>query len=658
MAASSFSPSPFLSSILGVNPTAGQPTWSSVIPVAGGSSDSVESILRAQMASREQAEDMRRQRQADWEEAERKLRAQREAERRERMEERLSDPVFLKMSGLAAPPPTPPTSTGPSPEMVQLQAAFAALQQQMAAEREARARDDVERRAREETARLAAEAEGRRRDAEIAHQRELDRIRAEAAEATRRSEAERVRAADEQRRSEERFRAELAERDRKHEEERRREIEGLKATVVGEKKPDFADALARLEAKFFDTQAREHEAAERRRIEEDARRQNETLRQELAEQRRVADQKHTELMLSATKPKDDTAMLTALGGIFGTTLKGAQDSSSGVLQAMTSIMESSRKANELPEWMGNLISKSTNRGEEMAQMAQASSQIMSVALGAVGQVLQHMAANNGESPWLRVAESFFQEVGSIGSALITRGVGGMAGAAPGAPALSDGQPAPKELPATTDAPVTLGDATVKVAPDPEIPEGTASVTAEKPVAPSQIVATRIQQLKGAIRDNKLQAKDAARAFVEMVEFEAAYSSALPAPLDQIGKDPGGVVEALFGEWLRQFKGADKYLATMKSWVERFVREGLPEEEEEEEGGEEEPKSAGKGEGEGEGEEAEVATEPVASPPAAPGPAERPPHRARGTKGASNGERSQPLPAEVIEAKFEPSDPAA
>ena len=566
------------------------------IPVTSSSGGGWEDQARADTARLHTIEEQRQRRMDDDEAFARRRQDAREEASRAAQESRMNDPLYLKMLGIG-PGAAPAAPAGSSPELIQMQATVKALEASLAAERETRARDeaarqaqDAERRMREEFARQQAEAETRRRESEDRHRQEMERLRAEGIERDRRAEDARRQETEERRRAEE---------------ERKREMEALKALIEAKGKgPDHGDELRRLEEKFFNTTDRQREAEERRRIDDEARRRDEQLRNELAEQRRAAEAKHTEMILAATKPKDDAAMLTALSGIFGTTLKGSQDSSNNVLTAMTAMMDSSRKAGELPDWMGQILAKATSRGDEMAQVAQASGQIMSVALGAVGQVLQQMAGNH-ESPWLQIADSAFREIGSIGTALIQRGAGGVpiqmpapdAGAIP-TTAVTVALPAPRDT-TLVDAPAQPG---ATVVSEKRVPLDKAPVDASEPVSPSQILATRVEQLRHSIRKNKLPAQAAAQAFVETVEFEAAYTGKLPHPLDEIGDNPRGVVDKLFGQWLRQFKGGDQYAEIMASWVEKFVREGLPEDEEEEEEGEE---AAGEG------------AEPEAAHPAAP-----------------------------------------
>lgn len=555
------------------------------IPVAASSGSTWEDEVKTETARIRLATQERQQRMADAEDFDRRRRREREEAAEAQQQARMADPLYLKMIGVG---PSSTAPVGPSPELVQMQATVEGLKAALAAEQTARARDDAnrqaqesERRLREEVARQQADAEARRREADDRHRQELERLRAEAVERDRKADEDRRRTEEERRRA-----------DEKHE----REMEALKTLIEakGSGKSDHAEELRRLEEKFLNTTERQREAEERRRIEEEGRRRDEQLRNELAEQRRAAEAKHTELVLAATKPKDDSAMLTALSGIFGTTLQGSQKSSESVLQAITAIMASAQKNSELPEWMGAILAKATSRGDEMAQVAQASGQIMSVALGAVGQVLQHMAGNH-ESPWLQIADSAFREIGSIGTALIQRGAGGPAipmpspdaGAIP-TTATQVALPAPSEV-TLTDAPAQAGGAVVH---EKNVPLDRAPVDASEPVSPSQILATRVAQLRHSIRKNGLPAQAAAQAFVETVEFEAAYTGKLPHPLDQIGDDPRGVVDKLFGQWLRQFKGGDQYAETMASWVEKFVREGLPEDEEEDEASEEEAASEG------------------------------------------------------------------
>lgn len=597
------------------------------LPVSGAAD--WENQAKMEAAGIRTRQDALAERMALQEEYDRRARQARQEAAEAQQQARMNDPLFLKMMGVGTVPQGPPP--GPSPEVVQLQATVETLKASLLQERDTRSREESERRFREEMERTRTEGENRRREAAEQHQRELEKLRAEGVERDRRAEEERRRSEEERRRSEEAH---------------KRDLDALKAAIEAKSKPEFSDELRRLEEKFFNTSDRQREADERRRIEDQSRRDAEALRSELAEARRAAEAKHTELVLAATK-KDDPGMLTALGQIFGTTLKGTQDSSGQMLQAITAIMESSRKSGELPEWMGQILTKATSRGEEMAQVAQASGQIMSVALGAVGQVLQQVAGHQ-ESPWVQIADAAFREIGGIGSALIQRGMGtpGLTPPTPGPdqPAIST---TARELPAPAD--VRIDNLAAQpgnlVPPETSIPKDTAAVTDAKPVPPSAILATHIQQLKGSIRNNNLPAKVAAQAFVESVEFEAAYAGDLPKPVNEIGDDPRGVVEKLFGAWLRQFKGGDQYVQVMAEWVEKFVREGLPEDEEEE--GEEEQEAHGDHRG---------ATAPPA-PPEARKPKEKAKPKANDhprapaiavAKAATNGEGAGPEP-EVVEA---------
>lgn len=576
----------------GVGGMSSNPWWWMMNPHAAGGggaqastkADGWEEMLRYRMASDADAERARRERMVEWEEMERRERLRRQGEREERQVERQN-------------------MQGGSPEIDALKEMVRALEGKLADERREGERRETERRQRESE----REAVLARKEADDRHLREMEALRREQTEAKREVEA--------------RFEKLL--------------LELKDSKTVSQ--PNFTDELRRLEERFKTDQDRQREADERRRIEETARHQADTLRQELTEARRTADQKFLEL----AGKKDDTGMLTALGAIFGKTLEGSQASSQNVLQALTAIMQSQKNANELPEWMRIMLEKQTGRGEEMGQIAAASGQILSVALGAVGQALQHIAAMQPtESPWMRVAESLFSEVGTIGAALINRGLGPQGG--PGEPLPANGQPKqvgapaqPKVRPARPVAPeVEVEARTVKSAgaeteptpPSEVIPDDKTNVGEAQPASSSEMVATRMRQLKKAIRRG-MSAAQAARALIEVTQFEAAYSGKLPAPLDRLETEPRVVVAGLFEEWLKNFgDNGVEFLKTMQDWVEKFLKEGLPEDNADEDKG-----ASGAGEGdddqddedeeEEEGEEqAAAAPQPAAETPSTEPPA--------------------------------------
>jgi len=335
-----------------------------------------------------------------------------------------------------------------------------------------------------------------------------------------------------------RMRREADDRERRH----REEMEKLRSEIGSSKSSD-AD-LRRRE----DERRREDRAEEWRRQEAQMRRDMETERSRRSDE-------FNRIMIESTK-KDDTGMLTALGGIFGQTLQGQQSSSAQMMEAMSTIMGSANK-----------------RPEEMAAITNSASQLMSVAFGAMGQSLQQMAMMSGsnESPWVRVAEGFFREVGAIGESLL-----GTAGNQPGGEALPPPPPQgalPQPSMDTLDLSAYQPDE-IQMERAEAVPDSDTDIKGAAPASPSQILATRIRQLQSAIRQG-LKANEAARALVEIGLFESAYSGAIPEPLDRLPDDAAGVIDELFGEYLRNWgETGEKYQRTMVKWALRYLEEGV------------------------------------------------------------------------------------
>ena len=335
-----------------------------------------------------------------------------------------------------------------------------------------------------------------------------------------------------------RSRREYDERDRRH----REEMDKLRS--------EFGSS------KSSDAESRQRED-ERRREErsEEWRRQEAQMRRDMETERGRRSDEFNRIMIESSK-KDDTGMLTALGGIFGQTLQGQQSSSTQMMDAMSKIMSSSN-----------------NRPEEMAAITNSASQLMSVAFGAMGQSLQQMAmmSGNNESPWVRVAEGFFREVGAIGESLL-----GTAGNQPG------GEPLPSPAPQAALPQVATDTLDLSAYQHDEgqmeraeaVPDSDTDIKGAAPASPSQILATRIRQLQSAIRQG-LKANEAARALVEIGLFESAYSGAIPEPLDRLPDDTAAVIDELFGEYLRNWgETGEKYQRTMVKWALRYLEEGV------------------------------------------------------------------------------------
>jgi len=337
-----------------------------------------------------------------------------------------------------------------------------------------------------------------------------------------------------------RSRREYDERDRRH----REEMDKLRSEFGSSKSSD-SDLLRRED--------------ERRREErsEEWRRQEAQMRRDMETERGRRSDEFNRIMIESTK-KDDTGMLTALGGIFGQTLQGQQSSSAQMMDAMSNIMGSANK-----------------RPEEMAAITNSASQLMSVAFGAMGQSLQQMAMMSGsnESPWVRVAEGFFREVGAIGESLL-----GTAGNQPA----GGGEPLPSPAPqaALPQVPTDTLDLSayqhdeIHMERAEAVPDSDTDIKGAAPASPSQILATRIRQLQSAIRQG-LKANEAARALVEIGLFESAYSGAIPEPLDRLPDDTAAVIDELFGEYLRNWgETGEKYQRTMVKWALRYLEEGV------------------------------------------------------------------------------------
>ena len=295
------------------------------------------------------------------------------------------------------------------------------------------------------------------------------------------------------------------------------------------------------------------------------------------------------LALAQVRKPDDVGMMGALGGIFGQSQQGNQ----AMMQAMASIMGEAAKTRELPEWVGKLLTGGQPRSEEMQAITQSAGQLMSIAFGAMAQSMQQMAhmTGQGESPWVRVADRFFEEVGNVAGTLMGKGYGDGGGeplpiqtprpALPGRPSRPSAvvtQRASERVP--RDAPLSAGD---YAGQDAEVQEAVPSdngvtVIDVEPASPAQTLQARLRQLKHAIRNGALKAVQAARALIEMTQFEIAYSGVLPDPFDRMEDDPDGVVEILLGGWLREFgDSGEQYLATLKEWVAKFVEDGMPDE---------------------------------------------------------------------------------
>lgn len=359
-------------------------------------------------------------------------------------------------------------------------------------------------------------------------------------------------------------------------------------------------------------------------------------------------EKDVSVALASVGKKDDAGILGALGGIFGQSQQG----NSAMMQAMATMMAEAAKSRDLPEWMGKLITGGQSKSEEMQAVTQSASQLMSIAFGAMAQSMQQMAhmSGQGESPWVRVADRFFGEVGAVAEALFNKG-GPQDEAGESLPPPRPALPAPPARPSS--APAHAAPRQQRQAPPQDaalaaedyggqdaeaheaIPDdGQATVIDAEPASAAQTLQARLRQIKKAIRNGGLKAVQAARALIEATQFEIAYSGVLPEPFDQIEDDPAGVVDLLFGDWLREFgEAGEVYLATFKEWVAKFVKEGMSDE----------GVDAGKAEGDASGPPPtviDVQVEPSA--PAAPAPAEAPGPPAAAPSGQEEAKRTVPV----------------
>lgn len=548
----------------------GMSPWTSWIPPYMQTQPTQEDPLRAMAQWQMFADTSRYARTEEREEMDRRDRTRRREERLDAMMEQMGLVERLGIGGAKS-------GTGPSPEVESLKTALKGLEDRLA-QQAAESRADRER----------VEAEARRRESDERHARDMEALRREREEDRRRAE-------EAQRVSDDRF-AKIIEEvrrgqdDKSRDETRREEERRREEARVAEQRR--VDDLAREDRRLREEQLRE-----------DRRLEQERIRAEAAS-RDSQGERMTTLLLKAHEPRDDSSkVLAALGGIFGQTLQGQQTASQSMFTALQAALDSSRKAGELPEWIAKLLTDRTSKGEEMAQMAQATGNIMSVALGTVGQAISQMAQFSQGNPWLSLADSALQEIGAIGSALLGGGrekdeEGETLPSGPTPQRIGGGRTSQRgeivDIPVETTTTDKAKEAAERVRPmrDTEtkkataVPESAASVVDAEAVSPAAIAATRIRQIRGAI-ETGLPPDGAARSLVEMAQIEHAYSGMVPAPLDKLFDDPEGVVTTLFGAWLAA-KGPKgrRYLAAMATWAARFAKQIKAGEDDDDEEGDE------------------------------------------------------------------------
>ena len=139
--------------------------------------------------------------------------------------------------------------------------------------------------------------------------------------------------------------------------------------------------------------------------------------------------------------------------------------------------------------------------------------LMSIAFGAMGQSLQQMSQMNEGNPWVRIAETFFREVGGIGEALLGSRVEGGEGEMlpPPEQPLANLPPAPEPRRAAG----TVRTEEVEVEEPEEVEEvEPEEVEGSEVATPEVILKSRIADLRSAI-ETGIRPAVAARALVEL-----------------------------------------------------------------------------------------------------------------------------------------------
>jgi len=511
----------------------------------------------------------REQRTMEWEEHERRERTRREQERQDRM----TDPFFLKMMGIA--PTRAEEAPKVDPQLESLKSLVEALKADLAHAKDSSAREAADARHREDVERLRREGEERQKALEARLEKLVEATTAaKAVPVTDPLAAERLRI-EELRRVEEQKRADEAKRweEQKRLDELRREQDRKEA-----------------EERRTTEDRRREEDRTRREAEAELRRQEMEMRRSMEADKRSTDERVMTMMMQAMKPPDQTAALAALGGIFNSSLQGQAAGSQQMMTVLGEAFKGAGKAGELPEWMGTILAKSLDKSDHMERLTEATGRLMSIAFGAMGQSLQQMSQMNEGNPWVRIAETFFREVGGIGEALLGSRVEGGEGEMlpPPEQPLANLPPAPEPRRAAG----TVRTEEVEVEEPEEVEEvEPEEVEGSEVATPEVILKSRIADLRSAI-ETGIRPAVAARALVELAVDEDTFSGPLPNPLDKMAHDPDGVVQELFGEWILQFGDSGKaYLVDMKAWVRREMAavavEGGEDEEEEEGEGEDE-----------------------------------------------------------------------